>query len=1097
MKKTILTILFLTIMGNLLLFAQRKKKNKPVKEEKIESIFSGLKLRSVGPAFASGRIADIAVHPNNDNVWYVATGSGGVWKTKNSGHTWTPIFDDYPSYSTGCITLDPSNPSTIWLGTGENVGGRHVAYGDGIYKSTDGGQSWKNMGLKKSEHISEIIVHPENPNIIYVAAQGPLWKSGGERGLYKSIDGGATWKKVLGNSEWTGVTDIAMDPRDANVMYAATWDRHRTIAAFMGGGPGSGLHQSRDGGATWTKLKTGLPKSNLGKIGIAISPQQPDVIYAAIELDRKTGGVFRSTNQGASWKKMSNAVSGATGPHYYQELYASPHQFDRLYLMNVRILVSDNGGADFRTLTEEKKHSDNHAIVFRKDDPNYLLVGTDAGIYESFDLAANWRFIPNLPLTQYYKVAVDDREPFYHIFGGTQDNGSHGGPSRTDNRHGIRNQDWYKTLGSDGHQSATEPGNPNIIYAETQQGGMHRVDLKTGEQVFIQPQAGEGEGHERFNWDAPIVVSPHNPATLYFASHRVWRSDNRGDSWTAISGDLTRNEERITLPIMGKQQSWDNPWDVAAMSVFNSITSLSQSPLQEGLIYAGTDDGIIQVTEDGGENWRKIMVEQLPGVPARAFVNDIKADLHDVNTVYIALDNHKSGDFQPYLYKSNDKGKTWQSIKGNSKAGGIPDRVLTWRIVQDHIKKDLLFAATEHGIYVTLNGGQQWEKLKGAPTISFRDLAIQRRENDLVGASFGRSFYVLDDYSAMREVTEENLKAEATLFSTRKAWRYVPKNIAAVAGADGYAADNPDFGAVFTYHLSKDYKTKKATRKEKEKELTKEGKEIPFQGWEALEAERRQVKPTIWLTVKDASGDVIRKIKAPTKKGMNRTAWDLRFASTNPIRPGQSNRGGNRFRRGGALAPPGTYSVSLSKEVEGKVTNLAGPVAFEVVPLRKGTLDGVSPKEYVTFSKEASATQTLLSATSNTLNENMEKVDAMMTALERANIEPGELNKRLYDLKQQLFTLEEKLYGNQTKSEIGERNAPTINSRLRVVRRGLSTTYGPTPLHRESLVIAKNELKTISEQVEKVSMETIPALEKNLKKAGAPYIHGQPIPKRR
>lgn len=1078
-------------MGSLVLSAQRKKKkkNQPVEEKKIEAMFSGMKLRSVGPAFASGRIADIAVHPDNDNVWYVATGSGGVWKTNNSGHTWKPIFDSYTSYSTGCITLDPSNPATVWLGTGENVGGRHVAYGDGIYKSTNGGQSWKNMGLKNSEHISEIIVHPDNSDIIWVAAQGPLWKSGDERGLYKSTDGGENWKKVLGDSEWTGVTDIAMDPRDPDVMYAATWDRHRTVAAYMGGGPGSGIHRSRDGGETWTKLTTGIPKSNLGKIGIAISPQQPDVVYAAIELDRKTGGVYRSINQGASWKKMSDAVSGGTGPHYYQELYACPHQFDRLYLMNVRILVSDNGGKDFRTLKERKKHSDNHALVFRKDDPNYLLVGCDAGIYESFDLAENWRFLPNLPLTQYYKVAVDDREPFYHIFGGTQDNGSHGGPSRTDNYHGIRNQDWYKTLFADGHQSATEPGNPDIIYAETQQGGLHRIDLKTGEQVFVQPQAGAGEGHERFNWDAPIVVSPHDPATIYFASQRVWRSNNRGDSWTAVSPDLTRNEERITLPIMGKQQSWDNPWDVYAMSVYNSITSISQSPLEEGLIYAGTDDGIIQVTEDGGNNWRKIMVEQLPGVPVRAFVNDIKADLHDANTVYVALDHHKSGDFQPYLYKSTDRGKTWQSIKGNPKAGGIPDRILVWRIVQDHVKSDLLFAATEHGIYVTINGGQHWEKLKGAPTISFRDLAIQKRENDLVGASFGRGFYVLDDYSPMREVTEEKLKAEATLFSTRKAWWYVPRSIAAVAGADSYSADNPPFGAVFTYHLSQDYSTKKADRKKIEKELAKDGKAIPFEGWDALEAERRETKPMIWLTVKDASGEVVRKIKAPAKRGMSRVAWDLRYAAATPIRPGRSSWGR------GVMAPPGTYSVSLSKEVAGEVTALAGPVNFEVVPLRKGTLEGATPEDVVAFSKDLATAQTLMSATGSALEESMEKVDAMMVALERANTEPGALNKEMYDLKQQLYILEEKLYGNQTKSEIGERNAPTINSRLRVGRRGLSTTYGPTPLHRESLDMATKELVVVSEKVEEISTVTIPNMEKKLQNVGAPYIQGQAMPK--
>lgn len=697
----------------------QQKDNSPL----AESNFAGLKLRSLGPAFVSGRIADIAVHPEDNNIWYVAVGSGGVWKTENAGVTWTPIFDKQAVYSTGCITIDPNNPHTIWLGTGENVGGRHVAFGDGVYVSKDGGQSWKNMGLKKSEHISKIIVHPSNSNTVWVAAQGPLWNKGDERGLYKTMDGGATWKKVLGDAEWTGVTDLVMDPRNPDQLYAATWQRHRTIAAFMGGGPKSGIHRSTDGGETWEKLSKGLPSSKMGKIGLAISPQQPDVIYAAIELNRTKGGVYKSTNRGSSWEKRSDAVSGATGPHYYQELYASPHAFDRLYLMDVRVQVSDDGGKKFRRLNEKDKHSDNHALVFRKDDPDYLLIGTDAGIYESYDLAKNWRFIDNLPLTQYYKVAVDDKEPFYHIYGGTQDNGSHGGPSRTDNGVGIKNGDWYKTLFADGHQSATEPGNPNIIYAETQQGGMHRIDKTTGEQIFIQPQAGEGEPFERFNWDAPIVVSPHNPAHLYFASQRVWFSPDRGDSWTALSEDLTRNQERITLPIMGKVQSWDSPWDVGAMSNFNTISSLGVSPIEKGLIYAGTDDGIIQVTENNGENWRKIEVGRISGIPSTAFVNDIKADLHDANTVYVALDNHKYGDFKPYLVKSTDRGRTWKSITGN-----IPDRTMVWRLVQDHIQPNLLFAATEFGIYFSVNGGNRWTKLAGAPTISFRDLAIQKEK---------------------------------------------------------------------------------------------------------------------------------------------------------------------------------------------------------------------------------------------------------------------------------------------------------------------------------------------------------------------------------
>ena len=459
--------------------------------------------------------------------------------------------------------------------------------------------------MKTSEHISEIIVHPDNSDVVWVAAQGPLWTKGGERGLYKTTNGGTTWKKVLGNDQWTGVTDIMIDPRNPQILYAATWDRHRTVAALMGGGPGTAIYRSEDGGDNWTKLSNGLPKSNMGKIGLAISPQNPDVVYAAIELDRKSGAVYRSSNRGASWVKMSNTVSGGTGPHYYQELFASPHEFDRLYLMNVRVLTSGDGGKTFVQLKESDKHSDNHAIVFKKDDPNYIMLGTDAGIYETFDNAETWRYIKNLPLTQFYKVAVNNAEPFYHIFGGTQDNGSAGGPSATDEREGIANKHWYKTLFADGHQSATDLVYNDIIYAETQQGGLYRVDLTTGEQVYIQPKARLGEPHERFNWDAPILVSPHNPKRLYFASYRVWKSESRGDDWEPISGDLTRNENRLALPIMGRTQSWDNAWDVGAMSNYNTITSLAESPVQEGLLYAGTDDGFIQVSENGGDSWRK------------------------------------------------------------------------------------------------------------------------------------------------------------------------------------------------------------------------------------------------------------------------------------------------------------------------------------------------------------------------------------------------------------------------------------------------------------------------------------------------------------
>jgi photosystem II stability/assembly factor-like uncharacterized protein len=1055
--------------------------------------FAGLKLRSIGPALMAGRIADIAIHPNDNNLWYVAVGSGSVWKTENAGVTWKPIFDDQSSYSIGCVTIDPSNPHVIWLGTGENVGGRHVGYGDGIYRSQDGGASWENRGLKESQHISEITVHPNDSNTIWVAAQGPLWSKGGERGLYKSTDNGEMWKKVLGDDEWVGVTDVATDPRNPDWLYAATWQRHRNVAAYMGGGPGSGLHRSTDGGETWEKLSEGLPKSNMGKIGLAISPQKPDVLYAAIELDRRTGAVYRSADRGGSWKKQSEAVAGATGPHYYQELYASPHQFDRIYLVDVRMQISEDGGKTFRRMKDEHKHVDNHALAFRLDDPDYLLVGTDGGVYESFDLAENWRFMANLPVTQFYKVAVDDAEPFYNVYGGTQDNNTQGGPSRTDNVHGIRNADWFITLFGDGHQPATEPGNPDIMYSEMQQGYMVRVDRTTGEIMFIQPQPNEGEDSERFNWDAPILVSPHSPTRLYFASQRVWRSDDRGDSWTAISGDLTRDQERITLPIMDKTWSWDSPWDMLAMSNYNTITSLAESPLQEGLIYAGTDDGLIQITEDSGTNWRKVEVGKLPDVPKTAFVNDIKADLHDANTVYIALDNHKFGDLNPYLLKSTNRGKSWRSIKGN-----IPERTLVWRVVQDHVRPDLLFAGTEFGVFFTIDGGGQWVKLTGdVPTISFRDLAIQRRENDLVGATFGRGFYVFDDYSVLRNVSEQQLEQEATLFPARKAWWYIQRPVLgfsekASQGAAYFTAKNPPFGAVFTYYLAEELKTKKAIRKEKEKELIEQDKDVPFLGWDEMESERRQKEPVIWLTVKDSDGNIVRRIEGPTKKGFHRVAWDLRFPNTSAIDT-KSDFGGGK--QSGVRATPGDYTVTLSKQIDGTVTILSDPMPFEVERMRKGALDGSEVKDVTAFWQQLAKLQRATTAASLVLKNTLTRVDAMGVALARTPAAPGDLDEQLYALRQSLLALDEQINGNRSKRQVGEKGTPTIGSRLRFAMGGTRrSTYGPTPNLQRSLEIADRQFAEVRRTLDRILEQQLPDMERALSEAGAPWVEGQPIP---
>lgn len=1054
-----------------------------------DETLSGIKLRNIGPALMSGRIADIAIDPNDENTWYVGVGSGGVWKTTNAGTTWTPVFDNEKVYSIGSVTIDPSDSNRVWVGTGENVGGRHMGFGDGIYLSEDGGTSWKNKGLKNSEHISTVVIHPDDSNTLWVAAQGPLWSKGGDRGVFKTTDGGKTWTKQLGDDEWTGATDIIIDPRNPDKLYAATWQHHRTVAAYMGGGPKTAIYTTNDGGDNWQKLENGLPKGAMGKIGLAISPQKPDVVYAAIELERRTGGIFKSTDKGQTWEKQSDAVAGATGPHYYQELYASPHAFDRIYLANNHLIISDDGGKTTRKINEENKHPDNHALAFKKSDDDYLIIGTDGGLYESFDLAKTWRFVDNLPLTQFYKIAVDDAEPFYNIYGGTQDNNTQGGPSRTDNVHGIRNADWYIVLFADGHQPATEPGNPDIVYAEWQQGNLVRVDKTTGEMVHIRPQPDEGEAPERFNWDAPILVSPHKTTRLYYASQRVWKSEDRGDSWVPVSGDLSRNQERVQLPIMGQTQGWDMPWDMFAMSNYNTITSLSESPLQEGLLYAGTDDGLVQITEDGGKTWKKIEVGSMPGVPKTAFVNDIKADLHDADTVYVALDNHKYGDYKPYLMKSSNRGKTWQKL-----TNGMPEKTLVWRVVQDHKTPGLLFAGTEFGIYATINGGKKWISMKGGlPTISIRDLAIQKRENDLVAATFGRGIYILDDYSFLRNVSEKQLKDEASLFESRDALWYIPRLVLdfsekASQGDAYFTAKNPPFGAVFNYYLKDEIKTLKQQRQEKEKKLAKEGQPINVPDWKQLENEKSEPEPHIWLVVKDESGHVVRRIKGSMNKGFNQAVWDLRYPEMTAV--GSGGFFGNEPK--GMLATPGNYSVTLIKETGENFEVMAEAQKFHVKRLYKGALQGAEPEKLVAFWKRLSGLQREMSIVNTNLKNAISRSKQMKQALVRSTSMPGALDKELSAIISRLNQLSVAINGDAAKNEIGEiQDKETVGGRISAAMLGTSfSTYGPSPTHVKVADIAEKELADYSQQLMEILEKDIPEFESKLYDAGAPWVPG-------
>ncbi|MEM6704603.1 MAG: glycosyl hydrolase [Acidobacteriota bacterium] len=1059
--------------------------------------FSALSLRGIGPALRSGRISDLAIHPQDKNTWYVAAGSGGVWKTTNFGTTWKAIFASQPSYSIGDVTLDPTNPEIVWVGTGENSSGRHVGFGDGVYKSSDGGKTWKNMGLETSEHIGKIVVHPEDGNVVYVAAEGPLWSSGGERGLYKTTDGGETWERILFVNDDTGVTDIHYDPRDPDVLYAATYDRRRKVWALING-PGSGIHKSTDGGATWTELTNGLPKGDMGKIGLAISPMRPDVVYATIEASQEPGnneaGFYRSTDRGASWVKRNDYHSGGTGPHYYQEIFASPHVFDRVYQMAPRINITEDGGLTFRELGEIDKHGDNHAMAFLPDEPEFILNGSDGGVYYTHDHAKTWKYVQNLPLTQFYKLSIDYDLPFYNVAGGTQDNGTQVGPSRTLNSHGIRTADWTVAYGADGYMTMVDPTDANVLYVTWQNGHPLRYDKRTGETIDIQPQPGPDDEPERWNWDAPMIISPHDHKRIYMGSQRLWRTDDRGDSWTVLPGEFTRGVTRYERDMDGRTAGDEAVWGNTAMSWHANMTAIAESPLVEGLLYVGTDDGLIQISEDSGQTWRRA---DLSGFPELLFVNELTASPTDADTVFASVDNHKMGDYAPYPLRSDDRGRTWRSI-----AGDLPDRHLIWSLQQDHVDPNLLFAGTEFGIYFTIDGGEQWLKMAGSPTIAYRDLDIQRRENDLVGASFGRGFYVLDDYSPLRNLSSERLEEEAILFAPRRTWWYVPstphgRRPKGTSGSDYFVAPNPPFGATLTYYLRETPKTARQERRKAESERRASGETVPFPDWDVLRAEDQQaevgMKTQVMLTVRNAAGDVVRRIEGPARSGMQRVTWDLRLPMAMPTRLGGGGRG---FGRGpqGPLAPPGSYSVELALLEGGELRALGGPQNFDLVDLENRTLEGLPASEIQTFQKQT--------------NDLLRRATAVAAELERADeraqhaalaipVTPGLDASLLADvvaLRERLYGLDRRLNGDETLGRFQEPSLPGVLQRIFTVVRGhWNTRLGPTQTHRQSLAIAASQLDAIRDELAAVDTD-LGSLEQQLDAAGAPWSPGRAIP---
>ncbi|MBI2948372.1 MAG: glycosyl hydrolase, partial [Verrucomicrobia bacterium] len=939
-------------------------------------IFAGLKLRTIGPALMSGRIGDFAVNPKNAHEYYVAVASGGVWKTVNGGNTYTPVFDKEGAYSIGCVALDPNNLNAVWVGTGENNSQRSVGWGDGVYRSLDGGKHWQNMGLKESEHIGRIVLHPKNSDIVYAAVQGPLWRSGGDRGLYKTIDSGKSWQRILHVSDDTGINEIHMDPRDPNLLYASAYQRRRHVWTLINGGPESAVYKSSDAGATWRKITNGIPSEDKGRIGLAISPASPDVLYAIIEAADSKGGVFRSTDRGETWDKRSDYMTSS--PQYYNELFADPVAVNRVYAEDTFLQVSEDGGKTFARVGNKDRHVDDHALWIDPANNRHLLVGGDGGIYETFDRGENWHFKENLPVTQFYRVSSDNAKPFYNVYGGTQDNNSQGGPSRTADRAGISSADWFITVGGDGYETLVDPDDPNIIFAIWQYGGLVRFDRRSGEIADIKPREAPGDPPLKWNWDSPLLMSPHNPKRLYFAANRLFRSEDRGDSWTTISGDLTRGLDRNALPVMGRIQSADAVAKHKSTSIYGNSVSLTESPLIEGLIYVGTDDGLVHVTGDSGKTWRKI--ETFPGIPENTYISCLTASRLHADTVFAAFDNHKNGDFKPYLLISTNRGESWRSMAGN-----LPSRDVVLCLQQDHEKPDLLFAGTEFGAYFTVDGGKRWTKFTTLPTIAVRDIEIQRRENDLVLGTFGRGIYVLDDYSPLRHATPELLKRDAQVLPVKDAWRYIERSrLGGPAGrgshgASYYTAPNPPFGAVFTYYLKDKIQTRKEARQEAEKKAAEAKKPIRYPTLDELRAEDEEKEPTLWLVIKDEQGQVANRVPASREKGLHRATWDLRFPSAEPVnlrtRRPDEEASYEDPRISGPLALPGKYTVTLIKEIDDKPSDLTSPVAFNVVPLEMATFAAKDKAATLAFNQKVSRLQRAVEGTLRAAGEIQTRLD--------------------------------------------------------------------------------------------------------------------------
>ena len=874
------------------------------------AVLKNLRFREIGPAAMGGRIDDFAVVESDPDVVYVGAASGGIFKTVNGGTTFTPIFDDQPVSTIGDLAVAPSDPSILWVGTGEPNNRQSSSWGNGVYKSTDAGANFKHMGLTETHHIGRVLIHPVNPNVVYVAAVGKLWGASKERGVYKTTDGGATWTQVLFINEDTGVVDLAMDWQSPGTLYAAAYQRRRTVFGFSGGGPGSAIYKTTDAGATWSKLTADLPYadgSDTGRIGLNVYRRDPSIVYAIIEHPK--GGVFRSNNKGANWTKMADTNPR---PMYYSKIHIDPNNDQRIWVLGAQMFYSEDGGRTFVTNRVQRIHGDYHAMWINPANSDHMIVGSDGGIHWSRDAGRSWDFINTIPLGQFYEIGADMSRP-YKICGGLQDNNTWCGPSATLNPRGISNEEWHTIGGGDGFYAQFDPTDPNIVYAESQDGNVLRRDLRTGESRSIRPQPAEGEKPFRFQWNSPIVISAHDPKTIYYAGNFFFKSTNRGDSWTKISPDLTAGVDRDTLPIMGKPVDRSTLSRNDGVQNWPAITTIAESSFSPNILWAGTDDGNLWVTRDGGQNWKNVY-EKLPGLPKGLYVSRVIASRHAEGTAYVTVDGHRSNDFGIYVYMTTDYGESWKSIVADlPQANGIVN------VIREHSRAaDLLFVGTEYGAFVSFNGGGSWTRLKmNLPTVPVDDILIHPRDNDLIFGTHGRSIWILDDITPLEQLNDSVAASDFQLFDIRPATMWRTWSNKGSAGWEYFLGPNPPNGALIHFYLKspgeKDQVRISITDKDGKpvREITcspraPAGEQPPAAAEPdpvgGFGAGQQQQQP------------------CPPQAGVNRVVWDLRYRSPiPPAPPGQpaglgfgGGAGGLGQVAQGFRVDPGTYTVKVA-----------------------------------------------------------------------------------------------------------------------------------------------------------------------------------------